>query len=199
MQFDLRSWLKRLPRPARVRIRTRDDEERMIELGDKRTRWNSLEETVRVAGAVSIECLDAKGAVLRATRLSEDEIEAESDEDARGKHEAKLLANDRRDIAAIIDRYGHRMNESFQAGAAAASVSQDSLVSLVETLTGHLSLAITNLHTVSVNLANIVSEAGGGPSLHDQNGALLTQVLAKAIGSSGMGGNSSSKPGAKAP
>lgn len=179
--FDLRSWLRKAPKPARLRLHTADGEERFVELGDKRFKWIAVEETVRTAGAAKIEALDKDGSILRATRLSEEETDAEDDHDARGKYDERLLAKDRLAMAAMLDRYGARMSEAFAQGAKAASASQDKLVNLVEVLTEHLTLAITNLHNVSVNLANVVQAAAEGEGNSDKNGALLTGLLSRVL------------------
>src|SRR5271170_1822852 len=133
-----------------------DDAERIIELGPGRTRWMTCEETVRSSGAVSVECLDKDSNIIRAARLTDgDDDDDDAGEDAREKREAKAITRERRELAGVLDAYGNRMNQSFREGASAASVSQDKLVDLVEVLTAHLSMAITNLHNVSVNLANV--------------------------------------------
>src|SRR5260370_10239159 len=180
--FDLRSWLRRLHRPASLRIHTGDGEERIIDLGDKRFRWNACEETVRAAGAVKVEALDKDGKIGRGTRIAEDDASSGNDEEAQEKYSAKILAGERREMGAMFDRYGHGIKEAYLAGSTAASASQDKLVDLVEVLTQHLSLAITNLHNVSVNLANIVQEAAQGEGGRgDSNGALLGAVLTQAL------------------
>lgn len=156
MSFDLRSWLKRVPKPAKLRIRTVDGEERIIELGDGvRVRWHVVEETVRTSGAASVECLDLKGGILRAQRLITTEEDPDAEDDPV-KSAGKQLARERTELANVLDRFGDRIKEAYLAGAQASSMSQDKLVDLVETLTSHLSVAIVNMHNVSTNLANIV-------------------------------------------
>jgi hypothetical protein len=177
--FDLRSWLRRAPKPARLRIKTSDDEERIIELGAGRTKWHACEETVRTSGAVSVQALDRDDKILRACRLSEEDLEADDDEDKAQKRDERAVGKERRELAGVLDAYGKRMNDSFLAGAEAAGRSQENLVALVEVLTQHLSLAITNLHNVSVNLANVVQQAAGD---ENPNAGLLGQVLALAAG-----------------
>lgn len=153
--FDLRSFLRRAPKPVKLRIRTSEDEERIIELGATRRRWHAAEEAVKTAGAVSVECLAADGTILRAQRLR-DPDDDEAAEDDKNRYEEKLLAKDRREMAAMLDRYGARMGDAFRAGAEAASVSQEHLVALVETLTANLSVAIVNVHNMASNIAGII-------------------------------------------
>lgn len=179
--FDLRSWLRRAPKPSSLRIHTGDGEERIIDLGSKRFRWNDCEQTVRASGATNIEALDKDGKILRAVKLTDEEVGSDSDEEARGKYDDKLLTRQAQAQAAMLDRYGARMSEAFLAGAKAASSSQEKLVELVEVLTAHLGVAITNLHNVSVNLANAMQanvEGQGG----DANGAMLAGLLTKVLG-----------------
>lgn len=181
MSFDLRSWLRRTPRPRKLRMETTDGQQKVIDLGSKRLRWSAVEESVRAAGAITVEALDAAGEVLRAVRLEDEEGDERSEQTADDKIE-KAVSKSQAAMAAMFDRYGDRMVKAFQAGAEAASQSQGQLVELVDTLTVHLSHAITGLHTASVNLANYITahakEAdgeGGG------NEAMLKSVLALAL------------------
>jgi hypothetical protein len=174
--FDLRSWLRRAPKPKKLRIKTGDGEERVIELGRGRYLWNEVEHTVRTAEAISVECLDAEGTILRATRLTEEDpedFEAAGKESADGKAVTKAMAAQ----ATMLDAYGRRMNEAFARGAEAASTSQDKLVALVEVLTQHLTLAITNLHNISTNYAQVVA-ATGKDSEGLEPGQLLQGLMA---------------------
>lgn len=207
---NLRAWLRAPPQPDQFRVRTEDDETRTIELSpNARNRWKSAEEAVRACRAVVVECLDKKGSILRSHEL-------ELEDDGDGEHGAKDplavyrkarigdekdRAADRRELAMMLDRYGDRLNEAFERGAQAAGVSQDNLVGLVETLTGHLGAAITNLHNVSVNFANLIQlaagevEGGGG-----QNAELLAKVIGLAMsqGQGGAAASSNGKPKGKA-
>jgi hypothetical protein len=182
MSFDLRAWLRRAPKPFKLRIKDVDGEERDILLGKGRTRWHATEETVRTSGAVSVQCLSEDGTILRAQRLSEDDIEADPETDG-AKQADKAVSKERRELAGLLDAYGNRMNQSFREGAAAASVSQDKLVELVEVLTGHLAIAITNINNLSVNLSNAIqATARDGDGGGSQNAALLAQVMGLALG-----------------
>lgn len=180
--FDLRSWLRRSPKPFKLAIKTADGDDREILLGKGRTRWHATEETVRTSGAVSIQCLSEDGTILRAQRLTDEDIESDPEEERQesGLGIDKTTSKAFQAQAMMLDRYGARLNEAFQRGAEAASSSQDKLVELVENLTAHLTLAITNLHTLSANYANQLQAMGngseGGPE--NPNGALLGQLLA---------------------
>lgn len=182
----LRTWLRRNPKPARIRVRMEDGEERYIELpAGQRHRWQTVETSVLTSGAEVVECLDAKGVIIRAQKI-------EDTEEVRGDHERdrlredltketrsreEVVARERRELGIVLDRYGDRLNEAFQRGAEAAGVSQENLVNLVEALTAHLSMAITNLHNVSVNLANIVQSQAGDGEGNATNNELLGKVL----------------------
>src|SRR5271156_5570963 len=177
--FDLRSWLRRAPKPKKLRIKTGDGEERVIELGKGRYLWNEVENTVRTAEAISVECLAEDGTILRATRLADAD-----DEDAAepASREDKTLGKAIRDQAAMLDRYGARLNESFGRGARAASQSSDKLVELVEVLTNHLAIAITNVNNLSVNLSNALQATQSPDGEESGNAKLLQGVLALAMG-----------------
>jgi|SRR5215472_2475429 len=181
--FDLRTWLRNKPKPARLRITTEAGEDRIIELA-RNPKWNAIADTVRASGAVSVQALGADDNVLRARKLSDDDLE--SNEDARTSALVdQRAAQHAAAQAAMLDRYGHRMTEAFHAGASAAAVSQENLVELVRVLTHNLSTAITNFHAVSVNLANLVQaqaaenpEGLGGKMVE----SMLTGMAAKMMG-----------------
>ena len=154
--FDLRSFLRRKPQPRMLRIETPDGTEKTIDLGEGRTRWHQAEETVRAANAAKVECLDKDGKVLRAQRLSDDDVEARDSDDAQERSADKLLTRQHAMMAAMFDSYGKRIADAYTAGAQAASQSQDQVLSLVETLSSNLSTAIVNLHNVAVTHAQSV-------------------------------------------
>ena len=182
----LRSWLRRKPTPARIRLRLEDGEERYVDIpGSTRNRWQTVETACLMSGAEVVECLDAKGGILRAMPIEDteevkgdherDRLASELERSEKGK--ANALATDRREQALMLDRYGARLNEAFEHGAAAANTGQENLVSLVETLTSHLSMAITNLHAVSVNFANSIQQQATGEEGGTDNTAMLAKVL----------------------
>jgi hypothetical protein len=167
-----------------VRVHTEDGDERIIELpADTRSRWKTVEESVLASRAASVECLDEKGAVLRAQRLElDDDTGAPADTyEKQRKGDERMQSRTRLEMAQFAEAYGGQLNRAFDRGAAAANTGQENLVGLVEVLTTHLSLAITNLHNVSVNLANMVAEAGGADGEQTSgNEKLLGQVLGAA-------------------
>lgn len=183
-ETSLRMWLRRRPAPVRVRIRMSDGEERFVDMPKaRRGRWQTIETAVLTSGAEVCECLDGKGAILRAMRIEEveenesrtSELQSELSRERRSREQT--IAGERRDLALFAREYGAQLNEAFDRGAAAASASSDSLTSLVETLTQHLSMAIVNLHNVSVNLANIVQQQALPEGEGEGSGAMLTKVL----------------------
>jgi len=97
-----------------------------------------------------------------------------------------------REQALMLDRYGDRLNEAFDRGAAAASVSQENLVNMVESLMQHWTMAITNLHNVSINLANAL-QGQESPDAGSMTPQLLAQVIGMAAAKA-MGPASPSSP-----
>lgn len=191
MMFDLRNWLRRTPKPELLRLRMADGEERMVTLTGGRTRWTVAEESVRTSGASLVEALDAKKQILRSHVLENEDLDELDADKATGaaydpKRDAALLSRDRREIASILDAQGKRQNEAYSLGSEAAGKSSDKLLELVDTLTTNLSLAINNLHAMSVNYANVVSaNAQNGDAQQGQGeGALglLTSMLAARAG-----------------
>jgi len=186
---DIRRWLRSQPQPARLRVRSADGDERFIELDEApRNRWTHAEQSIRASQAYVVECLNSDGAILRSLMLGAEtddpSLAAGSPEEKEDRHIERRLATERREFAAALDRYGHRLNEAFERGVAASSTQQDQLIGLVETLTTHLSTAITSLHNVSVNFANTMQSIAKGeePDQHSRNEQALTSLLGAAVG-----------------
>ena len=197
----LRTWLRRKPTPHRIRIRLAEGDERYIDIpGDNRNRWQTVETCVLNSGAEVVECLDEIGALLRSQQLEDtEEVKGEGERDhlrdelskevqGREAHIAKV----QREQALMLDRYGDRLNEAFDRGAAAASVSQENLVNMVESLMQHWTMAITNLHNVSINLANAL-QGQESPDAGSMTPQLLAQVIGMAAAKA-MGPASPSSP-----
>jgi hypothetical protein len=173
--FDVRAFIGRAPRPKRVRYRMPDGEERILEVrkGGKRL-WDEMVSTIKTSGAVTLECLSEDGTLIRGKSLDEEDSESfEAAGDA-----TKDLSKAMREQAAMLDAYGRRMNEAFQRGAEAASSSQDKLVELVQVLTQHLTIAITNLHNISTNYAQVLAQASEGGEQGQGTQALMGLVAA---------------------
>jgi hypothetical protein len=165
--------LRRAPKPARIRYKTADDEERILELTGGRTVWHKTEETLKLAGAVSLECLDKNGALLRATRLVDDDDDDDGDDKPASNE--KAVAKDRRELAAILDSQGRAIERAYAAGASASAASLASLVETVQTLTDHYAATLTSLHNLSINYANAL-QANGAPSSDDAPNPMLMQI-----------------------
>jgi len=182
--MKLRGWLTRGQRPLKLRLKMADGDERIVELrkGAKRLPWEEILSTIASSGAVSIEKLGVNDAILAGRALDDDD---EEDFDV-GKEDKTTLGKAIRDQAAMLDRYGARLNESFAMGAKAASASSDKLVELVEVLTNHLAIAITNVNNLSVNLSNALQATGSGPDGEEsQSTKMLQGVMAMITASAG--------------
>jgi len=188
----LRSWLRRNPQPHTLRVVLEDGEERTIRLSeDARNRWKAAEEAVQVLAATSVQCIAADGSILRVQQLR-DEDDAGGAVGAADPTE-KAVAKSTRDMAGVLDRFGHQLNEAFERGAAAANMGQENLVDLIHLLTQQHSMAITNLHNVSVNLANLIVKMGGGEATApaDDNGPMMEKFLMAAATRAISGGGKS--------
>jgi hypothetical protein len=200
MAATLRSWLKKQPQPHSVRVRTEDDEVKAVKLSeDTRSRWKNAVETIEAMKGVSVECVASDGTILRAMNLRQDE---DGDAITEAQDEAsKASAKNFRELGGIIDRVGAHMNDAYQRGADAANMGQENLIELVNLLTQQHAMAITNLHNVSVNLANLLIKMGGGEAeSQDPNGAMVAQLVgaaaARMMGAAGGGpAPSNGKPG----
>lgn len=176
---SLRAWLRKPGGDvAKVMIRLENGEEQFIVIpSDYRNRWKTVETSILAAGAKSVSLLDKQGNVLRAQDLvnAEEEAEQDSPEEAAEKRAAKNMHA----MAEMLAAQATALNVAFSKGKEAASQSQDSLVDIVDTLAKHLSVAITNMHTVVANMATIQQAAA-------DREANLTRALA-AGGSDGEG------------
>jgi hypothetical protein len=177
--FDLRAWLRRSPKPRKLRL-TVDDDEKIVDLGKGRCKWAEVEQTVLNARASLVECLDEEGSVIRSYRLED------TPDEATESPENKAVKAHNSNMAAMFDAYGKRLVDAFSAGAAAASSQQDHLVGLVENLTGHLSVAITNLHAISTNYANLVQSQARGDEEEKPQSEAMIGLLTAMIGGKGL-------------
>ena len=190
--FDLRAFLRRSPKPRKIRIVTEDGEEREIDLGKGRTRWAATEQTVLTSGAVSVQCLAEDGTITRAQKLRDDDDDDDNDAptDKMSKAVDRAVGRERRELAGVLDAYGTRLNQAFDRGSASAGSSQDKLIELVEVLTTHLTVAITNVNNLSVSLSNAIQASASGSEDGNPNVALLGQFLGMAMAK----GNASPAP-----
>jgi hypothetical protein len=176
MVTNLKSWLRRNPMPTSVRYTTVDGEERILELPTGKARkWQDTAEALDACDAVRIECLNAKGEVLRVTKRDENEVTTEAAAQAKQElNKAKETAA----LALVLDSQGRRISEAYAAGADAASRGQDNLVQVVNILTTQWSATMQSLHNVSMNLAKLARQAGGAEGEEDDGmGAQMQQLL----------------------
>jgi len=184
-ETSLRVWLRREPVPDTVRFKNDDEQTSSIDVSEtpEHTRWKTIEETLLASRATLVECMK-KGKVLRARTLelsAEEAAEtARYEFEAEGKKIDGLLSRERRDMAAIFDRYGARLNEAFERGNMAAATSQEQLVGLVTTLTNSLSNSIVNMVNVSTNLVALM-QSGAEEDARDTRSDTKEKLLGKVL------------------
>jgi hypothetical protein len=192
---DLRKWLRKLA-PAKVLMR-KDEEERTVAVNHKSAtqKWANVEKAILSWGAEKVEALNGSGEILDVFNLGEDEEEKVD----LGKGGDKS-GHDYRGLASIIDRIAARQNEAYAAGADSNSKTVEQMVTIVDTLTSHLSMAITNVHNLSVNLASVIA-GQEAPEQQNPNSPMLERVLGMAVAhASGMPAPQQAPPnGAKKP
>jgi hypothetical protein len=161
----IKKFLTRAPQPTRLRIRV-GDEERIVELAEDRYgRWKIAEETILSSEATSVEALDDKDRLLRAMPLDPVDDDPRRAEEKEEKKRQQAQAAQHRELAAILDRYGDRLERAFSAGAERANAEREQLLTLTATLTKQLVSALTGMHAQSVQVANLVQQlaaVGGG-------------------------------------
>lgn len=193
---ELRKWLRKSGAAKVVFRKGEGDEEKERTVSVDPTagnqKWAKVENAAVKWGAEKLEALDKGGDMLDAFSMTDDD-----DGPRAGKDDGKT-PHDYRGLANVIDRIAARHNEAFAAGAESASRTVESMVTIVDTLTGHLSLAITNLHNVSLNLANAV--AGQETQEQAAHNPMLERVLvAAATGMTNMGNPVPPPPNGKKP
>lgn len=179
---ELRKWLRKSG-AVKVRMRKGDDDAETIAVNAKLSegqRWAKCEGSCLAWGAEKVEALNASGDILDIFSLKEDDDEPKETGKASGG-----IAHDYKGLANIIDRIAARHNEAFAAGAESASGTVEALTTIVDTLTNHLALAITNIHNLSVNLAQAM--AGQEQQEPAQANPMLERVLVAAASSMGAG------------
>jgi hypothetical protein len=222
MSFDWVSWLKERPQPAKLLVHFSvgkpPEELKPVHRGN---RWGGV--AGRIAAAVAagnvdhVDALDANGGLIRSCDSEGTAIEEEDEDESGGEDDATggpflrhMKAWDRRMAerayaeAAVLDRHGNYMMHAFREGVAASSSQQEHLVGLVETLTAHLSSAITSLHTVSVNFANTMAsltrqDEDGAATQASQNSEMLSKVLGEAAARMMTGPPNGAAPQGKKP
>jgi hypothetical protein len=179
----LRVWLRAEPQPYQVRIRTEDDDERIIELTENvRHRWTAAEEAILASRAVVVECLDKKGAILRARELPRAEPADGASSSTRATidlqaHRDKIVSRERAELAAFAKELLAGANMAFDRGRDAASSQHDAMMSMLQTVTDSYTNAIQNLHNVSVNFANLLTETAQNQE-QEGKGDIASQLLA---------------------
>jgi hypothetical protein len=168
--MSLRSWLRKQPQPDRIRIRTVDDEERIIELSeDARGKWKAAEESILAANAITVELLgptgkDGQPRILRAQRLEyDDDDDGPSTQEREEKLANKIVATERRELAGVLDSYGKRLTEAYKAGSEASLGATDQLTALVATLTEQTTGFILNISNLAKTVGELLQESGDGP------------------------------------
>jgi hypothetical protein len=178
--FDIKSWMRKHPKPKRLHIKKPDGEWQFVEITGGKYLWTEIERTIKSSEATAVECLDASGNVLRSVKLTEEDTQDPDDSfDTPAVAADKTLSKALQAQAIMLDAYGRRLNEAYVRGAEAASGSQDKLVQLVENLTQHMTIALTNLHNISTNYANALAQQNDSGT---DNGELLKGVLGLALG-----------------
>jgi hypothetical protein len=178
MTVSLQTWMKRAPRPVKLRVKKHDGDSETIDVkgagGGKRTQWAKLEQTIAlIDGATSVDCLGADGTILRSLPLTTDDDDDDEDrEERRERASDKAVAKDRRELAAILDAQGRAIERAYAAGSEAASRSNEALTNMVTTLTDNLAIAITNIHNLSANYANAL-QAQGRPESEEGNAGIM--------------------------
>lgn len=159
--------MRKQPQPHSLEVEMEDGDRRPIRLStNTRNKWKDAEDAINAAHATCVTCLDESGAVLRSRPLGRDDDDSLTIDVGDAAVRRKELDNLRqhRELALMLDRYGDRLNEAFERGAAASNVGQSNLVELVGNLTDQLGSTINNLHKLSIQFIQFVNGAAGAAS-----------------------------------
>ena len=163
MNNVLRPWLMKRPHPKTVKAEFLDGEERVIRIGESRSRWRDAEEAL--AGAVRCEAV-IDDEVLRVWESTELDL-------SRQTQVAKRSETNLVEFARLLtdgsDRAAQRHAEAFK-------IAYDQQCLLVQVLTARLSAIETVYQQL---LMRLMSEA---PQETDQNMGAVTALLASAVG-----------------
>jgi hypothetical protein len=182
---ELRKWLRKSGACKLVFRKGDGDDEKertvTVDATAGNAKWAKVEKAALTWGAEKLEALDKSGDMIDAFSMNEDDEGKLSKDDGKSGG-----AHDYRGLAQVIDRIAARHNEAFNAGAASAAQTVGALTEMVDTLTSHLSLAITNVHNLSINLAHAIS-GQDQPEPQSQGNPMLERVLVAAATSMGAG------------
>jgi hypothetical protein len=179
LPVNLRSWLRRAPAAAQVRVQTPAGE-RIVRIDPKAAKcWALAAATIEALDPLGVEALDAKGNTLRAFEVEVDDPELEEPEadEQPATHDggdlrlvAKLL-NEAHDAGAKRHADAYKESFSMLAGMVKATVdANNNAVKMVNMLAGKLARA---------------AESTGKPD--DDDGELFKQLLLSRMGGGGGG------------
>lgn len=172
---NLRSWLRRNPQPASVRV-----DGRSIPMGTGARRWADVEATILAVGGSSLEALDASGQLLRATQL-DGECADTSATPGQPRASAPVSTLDQ---GALLGQFAQLLSAAYQQGASAtresyalAFTENTNLVKLLANRLGSLEVAWQRAMTQT---AQLQAEVAQGSSSDDSVLSLLGPALAAA-------------------
>lgn len=92
--MNVRSWLRRVPQPAKIRL----DGKKVVRVGEGKNKWRDVVDVILTDHPHIVEALDSEGDVIRVTELEADGSESSQDaRDEQSKGSTELAQ-----IAAII-------------------------------------------------------------------------------------------------
>lgn len=65
--MNVRSWLRRIPQPVRVRL----DRKKLLNVGEGKNKWRDVVQVIELEQPSTLEALDADGSVIRMTELQD--------------------------------------------------------------------------------------------------------------------------------
>lgn len=180
-----RRWLMLSPHPTRIRARLKDGDERVVRIGDARSRWRDAEKAL--SQAVTAEALDASGEVLRVW-------DPDDDTDAPGASRGGLRMGELAELGRIISEAA---DASALRHADAYKLAYEQQALLVRVLSERLQMLERAWHRLLVSQATV--EQGDGEQqnalLADPNFQMVSSLLANAIGPQLLSGLGLTPPG----
>lgn len=200
-----KAWLRRKPKPNRVRATCEDGPDRVVAINARTgaSFWNDTIDTLASLRVVRVEALDAEGNVLRSRDVSPDDDQEEEQEEEQEQEAPAPLAAKPTTTDATLIQFAKLLSEAYRNGAdaqrASSEVAFTRLVELTNVAFQRLdALERAYSRSFSERLRDAQSGAGAATAGGDELQQLLGAMLGGYVQSQAGKANGAASPAATA-